>query len=110
MGKWISPGDFGSRKGILSPYWWPELLNQYGLLKTLIVNSEGTFIDGTHRISRTTIQDLHLDYNSSIDLTFSVPRDTANCGGLTLFGGDFGDYKQDIRVKAYYDNPKVGNM
>ena len=110
LGKWISPGDFGSRKGILSPYWWPELLNQYGLLKTLIVNSEGTFIDGTHRISRTTIQDLHLDYNRSIDLTFSVPRDTANCGGLTLFGGDFGDYKQDIRVKAYYDNPKVGNM
>ncbi len=102
LGKWISPGDFGSRKGILSPGWWPEVLNQYGLLKTLIVNSEGTFIDGTKCISKTTLQDLHLDYNSTINLTFSVPKDTANCGGLTLFGEEFGDYNQSIKVKAYY--------
>lgn len=106
LGKWISPGDFGRRKGIFSPYWWPELLNQYGLLKTLIINAEGTFIDGTHRISRTKIQDLHIDYNSSINLTFSVPRDTVNCGGLTLFGEGFGDYNQAIKVKAYYDTSR----
>ncbi|MCM1188708.1 MAG: metalloregulator ArsR/SmtB family transcription factor [bacterium] len=106
LGKWISPGDFGSRKGILSPAWWPMPLNQYGLLKTLIVNSEGTFIDGTHRISRTKLSDLRIDYNSSINLTFAVPKDTANCGGLTLFGENFGDYKQNITVEAYYDDRK----
>lgn len=104
LGKWISPGDYGARKGIISPYWWPELLNQYGLLKSLIINANGTFIDGTMRISKTTIQDLHIDHNSSIDFTFSVPQDTPNCGGLTLFGAHFGDYSQAIRVKAYYDN------
>ena len=104
LGKWISPGDYGARRGILSPYWWPELLNQYGLLKTLIINEEGTFIDGTHKISKKTISDLHLDYNSNIDLTFRVPKDTANCGGLTLFGEEFGDYNQNIRVKAYYED------
>lgn len=104
LGKWVSPGDFGARKGILSPGWWPELLNQYGLLKTLIINEEGTFIDGTQRISKVTINDLMLDYNSSITLTFSVPKDTANCGGLTLFGDKFGDYNQDIKIKAYYQN------
>lgn len=103
LGNWVSPGDYGSRKGILSPHWWPELLNQYGLLKTLIINSEGTFIDGTHRISGTKIEDLHIDYNSSINFTLSVPKDTANCGGLTLFGENYGDYKQDIRIKMYYD-------
>lgn len=107
LGKWISPGDYGARKGILSPFWWPELLNQYGQLKTLIINSEGTFIDGTHRISKKTIQDLHLDYNSSINLTFSVPKDTANCGGMTLFGEEFGDYNQNIRIKSYYENTIV---
>lgn len=106
LGKWISPGDYGARRGILSPYWWPELLNQYGLLKTLVINSEGTFIDGTHRISKTTIQDLNIDYNSVIHLTFAVPKDTANCGGMTLFGEDFGDYNQNIRVKAYYSDAK----
>lgn len=103
LGNWVSPGDYGFRRGILSPVWWPEPLNQYGLLKTLIINSEGTFIDGTHRISRTKIDDLGIDYNSSVNFTLSVPKDTANCGGLTLFGENFGDYKQNIRVKMYYD-------
>lgn len=104
LGTWISPGDYGARRGIISPYWWPELLNQYGLLKSLIVNENGTFIDGTLRISKTGIQDLHIDHNSSIDFTFSVPQDTPNCGGLTLFGENFGDYSQAIRVKVYYGN------
>ncbi|MDE7283898.1 MAG: winged helix-turn-helix transcriptional regulator [Lachnospiraceae bacterium] len=105
IGKWISPGDFGARRGMLSPIWWSELLNQYGLLKTLIINQNGTFIDGTHnQISKTTIMDLNIDYNSNIDFKFSVPRDTANCGGMTLFGEDFGDYSQNILVKAYYEN------
>ena len=105
LGKWISPGDYGQRKGILSPAWWPPLLNQYGLLKTLIINSEGTFIDGTHCISRVTIEDLKIDYNSPINFTLSVPKETHNCGGLTLFGENFGDYSQNIRVKAYYEIP-----
>ena len=105
LGKWISPGDYGARKGMLSPFWWSELLNQYGLLKTLIINQDGTFIDGTHnRISQTTIRDLNIDYNSNINFKFSVPKDTANCGGMTLFGEDFGDYSQNIVVKAYYEN------
>ncbi|MCR5154961.1 MAG: metalloregulator ArsR/SmtB family transcription factor [Lachnospiraceae bacterium] len=103
LGKWISPGDYGTRKGIVSPSWWPSLLNQYGLLKTLIINKEGSFIDGTHRISSVTIDDLNIQYNSTIDLRFSVPKDTVNCGGLTLFGAEFGDYAQNIVVKVYYD-------
>ena len=104
LGKWISPGDYGVRKGMLSPSWWPDLLNQYGLLKTLIINKDGTYIDGTHKISKHTIDDLKIDYNSSINFTLSVPKDTANCGGLTLFGQYFGDYSQDICVKAYYED------
>ncbi len=102
LGKWISPGDFGGRRGMLVPNWWPDGLNQYGLLKTLIINKAGTFMDGTHKLSSTTIADLDIDYNSNINFTFSVPEDTANCGGLTLFGESFGDYSQNIQVKMYY--------
>ena len=102
LGYWISPGDFGARKGYISPPWWPDVLNQYGLLKTLIINSQGTFIDGGNKISDTTIEDLEIDYNTTITFRFEVPNDTANCGGLTLFGENFGDYNQAIRVKAYY--------
>ena len=107
LGKWISPGDYGARRGLLTPSWWPELLNQYGLLKTLIINHMGTFIDGTHMISEITIDDLQLDYNSNIDFTISAPKDTANPGGLTLFGSEFGDYNQSIRLKAYYEESNL---
>ncbi len=103
LGKWISPGDFGNRRGMICPGWWPEKLNQYGLLKTLIINNAGTFMDGTMKLSRTTIKDLGIDYNSDINFTFSVPEDTANCGGLTIFGKTFGDYSQNIQVKMYYE-------
>ncbi len=103
IGMWVSPGDYGGRRGYVSPSWWPELLNQYGLMKTLIINTEGTFIDGTAKLSNVTINDLGIDYNSYISLRIEVPKDTKNAGGCTLFGEDFGDHNQAIRVKAYYE-------
>lgn len=104
LGLWVSPGDYGERRGYLTPIWWPDTLNQYGLLKTLIIDSEGTFIDGGNLISKTTIEDLNIDYTSTITLRFEVPKETTNCGGLTLFGEDFGDYNQAIRVKTFFRN------
>ncbi len=102
LGKWISPGDYGNRKGLMSPFWWPGALNQYGLLKTLIINQNGTFIDGDHSIGLTTIDDLAIDYNSTLSFTLCVPKEATNCGGLTLFGTNFGDYDQSIVVTMYY--------
>lgn len=107
LGFWVSPGDFGERKGYVTPQWWPSLLNQYGLLKTLIINDEGTFIDGGSKISDITIDNLNIDYNSSINFRFEVPKDTANCGGFTLFGEEFGDHNQAIRVKSFYKDNDV---
>lgn len=104
LGMWVSPGDYGARHGYVSPSWWPDVLNQYGLLKTLIINSEGTFIDGNCRLSSTTINDLNLDYNSTISFKIEVPKDTKNAGGCTLFGEEFGDHNQAIKVKAFYEN------
>ena len=103
LGVWVSPGDYGNRKGHISPAWWPESLNQYGLLKTLIINAEGTYMDGGLRLSDVTIDDLGIDYNSRMIFRIAVPQDTANCGGCTLFGEQFGDYNQAIRVKALYE-------
>lgn len=102
LGLWVSPGDYGDRKGYITPIWWPDTLNQYGLLKTLIINSQGTFIDGGNLISTTTIEDLNITYTSTITLRFEVPKDTPNCGGITLFGEDFGDYNQAIKVKTFF--------
>ncbi len=103
LGVWVSPGDYGDRKGHISPAWWPESLNQYGLLKTLIINRDGTFMDGGQKLSPVTIDCLQIDYNSLLTFRIEVPEDTANCGGCTLFGEQFGDYNQAIRVKAFYE-------
>jgi predicted transcriptional regulator len=106
VGMWVSPGDYGARKGLVSPAWWPEVLNQYGLLKTLIINSDGTYIDGNNRISNVTVDELGINYNSYITFKIEVPKDTKNAGGCTLFGENFGDYNQAIRIKTYYEEEK----
>jgi predicted transcriptional regulator len=107
LGCWVSPGDFGARHGRFTPSWWPEGCNQYGRLKTLSINKKGTYIDGGYKISETTIDDLKIDYTSNITFSFSVPKDTKNPGGFTLFGEGFGDYNQSIKMQTFYETEKA---
>lgn len=101
LGAWTSPGDFGGVKGIFTPDWWLPNWNQYGLLKSLIVNDKGTFIDGL-QISDVTIRDFNFDYKSTIRFKLAIP-DTANyIGGLTIFGKNFGNYNQNINIRMSY--------
>ncbi len=108
IGTWTSPGDFGDIHGLFTPSWWFPYWNQYGLLKTLILNKNGTFIDGL-KISDVRIQDFHFDYKSSIHFKLSVSEDSSNIGGLTLFGSNFGNYNQDIKVLVSYHLPPQEN-
>ncbi|MBP5185231.1 MAG: winged helix-turn-helix transcriptional regulator [Lachnospiraceae bacterium] len=101
LGMWTSPGDFGDVKGIFTPDWWYSNWNQYGLLKLIVVNEEGTFIDGI-KISSVSVSDLKIDNKSNIRFKFEVPGDTEHVGGLTLFGRNFGNYNQDIHVTVNY--------
>lgn len=101
VGTWTSPGDFGDVRGVFTPSWWFPYWNQYGLLKTLILNKNGTFIDGL-KISGVTIDDFHLDYKSSIRFKLVADKTGSNSGGLTLFGRSFGNYDQDIRALISY--------
>ena len=100
LGVWTSPGDFGSRKGILTPDWWNHG-TQHGLLKTISVNEKGSFIDGV-QLSDITIADLQIGYNKEIYFRIEVPSVTSHGGGLTLFGRHFGNYSQDIDVRIHY--------
>ncbi len=102
LGLWVSPGDYGERRGYVSPEWWPATMNQYGLLKRLVITKDGTFIDGKEKISEVTIDDLGINYNSLISFRIEVPQTAEHCGGCTLYGEEFGDYNQAIRVRAYY--------
>lgn len=101
IGMWTSPGDFGDVKGIFTPDWWLPNWNQYGLLKLLVINKNGTFIDGL-QISNVNIHDFNLDYNSKIIFRMAVNDDAKHIGGLTIFGSSFGNYGQDIKVSINY--------
>ena len=101
IGQWTSPGDFGDIKGIFTPDWWFPNWNQYGLLKLLVINKTGTFIDGL-QISDVNINDLNLTDKSTIRLKLAVNDDAEHVGGLTIFGKNYGNYNQDINIKINY--------
>ncbi|MCQ4695750.1 transcriptional regulator, partial [Extibacter muris] len=76
-----SPGDYGDVRGMFTPEWWPQNWNQYGLLKLLVINHKGTFIDGL-KISDITTSELNLDYTSTIRFRIAVEENSAHVGGL----------------------------
>lgn len=101
VAQWTSPGDFGSIRGIFTPDWWYPNWNQYGMLKILVINKSGSYIDGL-KVSDVTIQDLEINFRSTIKLKLEVPEDAEHIGGLTIFGKNFGNYNQDIDVQINY--------
>ncbi|MCD7735373.1 MAG: winged helix-turn-helix transcriptional regulator [Lachnospiraceae bacterium] len=101
LGHWISPGDFGDRRGRQNPLWWYGFLNQYGLMKTLTITTSGCYLDG-EPISSVTVDDLALDSQSVMKFRFEVPANTPESHGLTLYGRGFGDYNQHINLMIQY--------
>ena len=101
IGMWTSPGDYGDVLGIFTPDWWYPNWNQYGLLKLLVINQSGTYIDG-RKISDVSINEFDLTSTSTMRLRFAVEDDAEHVGGLTLFGRTFGNYAQDISVGIGY--------
>lgn len=99
LGRWTSPGDFGGRRGRLTPPWWNG--TQYGLLKTLRVEETGTFIDGIP-LSDVGVGRLGLGFGRDIRLRVASSSHAAHRGGVTLFGREFGNYPQDIELTVYY--------
>lgn len=99
LGYWTSPGDYGEKRGYLTPSWHAIGLNQYGLLKILIINHKGTYIDGNTKLSDVNIDMLNIRYQSKIDFRLSSPESARNQGGVSLFGKGFGNYDQDIVFK-----------
>lgn len=100
VGTWTSPGDFGGNSGRLNPSWWFTDVNQYGLLKRLIVNSEGTFMDGL-KLSNVTLDQVDIR-QKQWTFRMAVMKESAHIGGMTLYGNAFGNYAQDIVFKLYY--------
>jgi predicted transcriptional regulator len=102
IGQWTSPGDFGDRRGKLTPEWWKLEGSQYGLLKDWLVTDEGSFVDGV-RVSNACLSDLALTEHHSVKVRIGVKDDAAHVGGLNIFGKGFGNYDQAIVLRLYFD-------
>lgn len=71
------------------------------MMKMIVVNRKGTFIDGL-KISDVTVNKLAISPQDNISFRFQSQETTTNGGGITLFGREFGNYNQDIRVRVCY--------
>jgi predicted transcriptional regulator len=100
LGTWTSPGDFGGKRGKYTPDWWWEEVNQYGLLKVIKVNKQGTFIDG-NQVSVVSLDKLNIR-EKQLNFRIGIDESAPHIGGVTLFGSGFGNYNQDIVFKLYY--------
>lgn len=92
----LSPSDFGGRKGKYTPDFWIVNATQYGLLKTFSVDETGSYIDEHIKNKAVTFGDLHLDKKDFIKLTIGIKKDAKHQGGINIFGEKFGDYPQGI--------------
>ena len=101
VGTWTSPGDFGDKRGKLTPAWWKLAGSQYGLLKSWNVTDNGSFIDGIE-VSKVKLKDLEIDDHTSVKVRIGIKEDSKNVGGVNVFGKGFGNYAQDILLRMEF--------
>jgi predicted transcriptional regulator len=105
IGTWTSPGDFGGRRGLLTPDWWVEHMTQFGLLKIWTVEETGTYVDGT-RVSDVSLSRLLVVPQQPVSVRVGVKPDAEHQGGFNLFGRGFGNYAQDLVLRLFYSRKK----
>ncbi len=103
VGTWKCPGDFGGRRGKVTPSWWPINSTQFGLWKTWTVSEKGTFID-YEKLSNITPKDVIKDDIKVISIKIMVKHDAQNVGGINIFGEKFGDVPAGIRFTYVLEN------
>lgn len=94
-----SPGNFGGKLGKLTPEYWPVTSSQFGQLKKISVDKEGVYLDNVFIHKQVTFDDLRLFDKNSISFTIGVKDDAEHCGGISIFGKNFGDFNQAIIMK-----------
>jgi predicted transcriptional regulator len=94
-----SAGDYGGKRGIYNPSWWPADSTQYGELHRLEAGPGGCFSDG-RKTSDRTLESLALTRGDYLSFRIGVKDDAEYSGGLNLFGEHFGNFKQNIEMTA----------
>ncbi|MGL4677386.1 MAG: ArsR/SmtB family transcription factor [Brevinema sp.] len=93
-----SPGDFGARRGKLTPEFWGYGATQYGLLKTFSFTEEGVFIDEHLIEDSPKLEEFQINKGMYISLAIEA----SHPGGINLFGNRYGDHPQHIIMSLEY--------
>ena len=95
-----SPGDFGGRRGALTPAYWGDNSTQYGLLRKISIRPDGVYVDDVLSDPSLRLSDLRLGDFPSIRLSIRIKEDAVHRGGINIFGKNFGDYPQTILMQT----------
>ncbi|MBR2381212.1 MAG: ArsR family transcriptional regulator [Clostridia bacterium] len=98
---YVSPGDFGGRRGRLNPDWWSDYSTQYGIIKNLSITEKAVFLD-ENRVSTRNIQSLGIQGGDYITFRIGIKDNARHQGGINLFGEKFGDFSQGLVFMADY--------
>jgi predicted transcriptional regulator len=101
IGTYVSPADFGGRRGLVTHPWWDDVSTQFGMLRTWSVTQHGSFIDSA-QVSDVKIADLRLNELPFAAVRIGVSKDAVNVGGMNLFGRGFDDFPQDLVMRVFY--------
>lgn len=101
VGLWQSPGDFGGKKGKLTPKWWGKHKTQFGMLVSWKISDEGSFCNGK-KISDLTLDKLGITESPYVSIRLGVKADAEHARGMNIFGRGFGNHPQDILLRFNY--------
>jgi hypothetical protein len=106
IGTYTSPGDFGGRSGKYTPKSWPAASTQYGMLVQIRIDEMGVWINQVNVSPEISIDDFaFITKEKCLRFKLGVKKNAKYAGGLNLFGRNFGDFQQGIRISATYLEP-----
>ncbi|MBS1400086.1 MAG: ArsR family transcriptional regulator [Clostridia bacterium] len=106
IGTYTSPGDFGGRSGKYTPKSWPAASTQYGMLVQIRIDEMCVLINQVNVSSEISIDDFaFITKEKCLRFKLGVKKNAKYAGGLNLFGRNFGDFQQGIRISATYLEP-----
>lgn len=102
-GTWRCPGDFGARRGRLTPESYPNGSTQYGLLTSWQVSNDGAYVN-EKKVSDVTVKSLRIMDNPFVNVRVGNKEDAKYIGGFNIFGKNMGDYDQGIIMSLEYES------
>ena len=97
---WLSPGDFGGKRGQFTPKWWKINSTQYGIWVQWKISPDHIITDGV-RLDKRILSDLSFS-SPFIKIRMGIKPDAKYKGGMNLFGKQFGNFNRDLQLIIRY--------